>query len=127
VPSIVGKNLLEAPVQIKDFDNSASINPDILIHSVPTKYKLEINVEKLAADSILQLGFADWEEKWHDLVKEKNVTVKGGSIKDGWCILVKDQIVTLTVDEALAAELESAKGIFINGQNVLIKSVKVVE
>ena len=127
VPSIVGKNLLAAPVQIKDFDNSASINPDILIHSVPAKYKLEINVEKLAADSILQLGFADWEEKWHDFVKEKNVTVKGGSIKDGWCILVKDQIVTLTVDEALAAELESAKGIFINGQNVIIKSVKVVE
>ncbi len=127
VPSIVGKNLLEAPVQIKDFDNSASINPDILIHSVPSKYKLEISVEKLAADSILQLGFADWEEKWRDLVKEKNVTVKGGSIKDGWCIAVKDDVVTVTIDEALATELEGARGIFINGQNVIIKSVKVVE
>jgi|GEM_PF-2078953 len=127
VQSIVGKNLLKASVQIKDFDNSASINPDILIHSVPAKYKFEINVEKLAADSILQLGFADWEEKWRDLVKEKNVTVKGGSIKDGWCIAVKDDLVTVTVDENLAAELEGAKGIFINGQNVIIKSVKVVE
>lgn len=127
VPSIVGKNLLKAPVQIKDFDNSASIKPDLLIRSVPAKYKLEINVEKLAADSILQLGFSDWEEKWRDLVKEKNVTVKGGSIKDGWCIAVKDDLVTVTVDEALAAELEGAKGIFINGQNVIIKSVKVVE
>ncbi len=127
VQSIVGKNLLKAPVQIKDFDNSASIKPDLLIRSVPAKYKLEINVEKLAADSILQLGFADWEEKWHDFVKEKNVTVKGGIIKDGWCIAVKDDVVTVTVDEALAAELEGAKGIFINGQNVIIKSVKVVE
>lgn len=127
VQSIVGKNLLKSPVQIKDFDNSASIKPDLLIRSVPAKYKLEINVEKLAADSILQLGFSDWEEKWRDLVKEKNVTVKGGSIKDGWCIAVKDDLVTVTVDEALAAELEGAKGIFINGQNVIIKSVKVVE
>ena len=127
VQSIVGKNLLKAPVEIKDFDNSAHINPDILIHSAPAKYKLEITVEKLSSEPILQLGFADWEEKWRDFVKEKNVTVKGGSIKDGWCIVVKDDVVTLTVDEALAAELEGAKGIFINGQNVLIKSVKVVE
>ena len=127
VPSIVGKNLLEEPVQIKEFDNSARINPDLLIHSVPAKYKLEITVEKLSSEPILQLGFSDWEEKWRDFVKEKNVTVKGGTIKDGWCILVKDEIVTLTVDEELAAELESAKGIFINGQNIIIKTVKVVE
>jgi len=118
---------LEAPVEIKDFDNSAYINPDLLIRSVPAKYKLEITVEKLSSAPILQLGFADWEEKWRDFLKEKNVTVKGGSIKDGWCIAVKDDLVTLTVDEKLASELEGAKGIFINGQNIIIKSVKVVE
>ena len=127
VASIVGKNLLENPVEINSGDNSAYINPEVLIRSVPAKYKLEFNVKKLADESILQVSFFDTDNNWHEIVQEKNGTVKGGTVKDGWCIIVKDETVTINVDEALAAELEGAKGIFINGQNVLIKSVKVVE
>ncbi len=127
VSSIVGKNLLESPLEIKDFDKSFGLNPDLLVRSVPSKYKLELTVEKLSSESILQIGFVDAGGKWHELVTEKNVSVKGGTVKDGWCISVNDGTVTIAIDEKLAVELESAQSIGIGGKNVRIKSVKIVE
>ena len=127
VASIVGKNLLDSPLEIHDFDKSFGLNPDSLVRSVPATYKLEITVDKLASDAILQIGFMDLNQKWHEIVNEKNVTITGGSSKDGWCIAVKDETVTITVDEALAVGLESAQSIGIGGKNVRIKSIKIVE
>ena len=98
-----------------------------MVRSVPSKYKLEFTVEKLSSESILQIGFVDAGGKWHELVTEKNVSVKGGTVKDGWCISVNDGTVTITIDEKLAVELESAQSIGIGGKNVRIKSVKIVE
>lgn len=127
IPSIVGKNLLNKPVEIKKGDDSYCIDSDLLIRSVPSKYKLEFTIQKMDANTILFPGFADASGIWHDLVKEKNINLTGGSVKDGWCIAVKDEILTITVDEKLAAALESSRGIVLQGENIIIKSVKVIE
>ena len=127
VPSIVGKNLLSEPFEIKNMDKSYRIDPEILIRSVPPKYKFEFTVESTGSNAILQVGFDDEDGKWHDLVKEKNVVVKGASIKDGWCIKVTNEVFTISIDEKLAATLEASRGLNLNGQNIIIKSMKVVE
>ncbi|MBP5450950.1 MAG: cellulase family glycosylhydrolase [Treponema sp.] len=128
VPSIVGKNLLAEPVEIKNWDRSYRIDPELLVRSVPPKYKFEFTVESTGSNAILQVGFSDNNGNWHDLVKEKNVVVKGASIKDGWCVAIsKNCTFTLSIDEKLALALEASHGLNLNGQNVIIKSVKVVE
>ena len=127
VPSIVGKNLLAEPVEIKNWDVSYRIDPELLVRSVPPKYKLEFTVETKDSNALLQPGFVDEDGKWHDLVKEKNVSVKGAAIQDGWCIKVTNEVFTVSIDENLAAALEASNGIFLNGGNIIIKSVKVVE
>ena len=127
VSSIVGKNLLETPVELKNWDNSASINPETLIRSVPAKYTFELTVEKTSPEAVLQFSFENSDGNWHDIVNEKNVSIKGGTVKDGWCIAINDETLLVTIDEALAIELECAKGIFLNGQGIILKSVKVVE
>lgn len=127
VPSIVGKNLLSEPFEIKNMDKSYRIDPEHLVRSVPPKYKLEFTVETKDSNALLQPGFVDADNKWHDLVKEKNVSVKGAAIQDGWCIKVTNEVFTISIDEKLAAALEASNGIFLNGENIIIKSVKVVE
>ncbi len=49
------------------------------------------------------------------------------SIKDGWCMKVTNEVFTVSIDEKLAAALEASNGLNLNGQNIIIKSVKVVE
>ena len=127
VPSIVGKNLLAEPVEINKWDKSGHVDSELLVRSVPPKYKLEFTVETKDSNALLQPGFVDGDGKWHDLVKEKNVFVKGAAIQDGWCIKVTNEVFTISIDENLAAALEASNGIFLNGENIIIKSVKVVE
>ena len=128
VQSIVGKNLLSEPFEIKNWDASCRIDPELLVRSVPPKYKLEFTVEKTGPDSIMQIGYSDSKQVWHELVKQKNVRIQGASLKDGWCVAIsKNCTFTLSIDENLAAALEASHGIILNGQNIIIKSVKVVE
>ena len=127
VPSIVGKNLLSEPFEIKNWDVSYRIDPELLVRSVPPKYTLEFTVETKDSNALLQPGFVDEDGKWHDLVKEKNVSVKGAAIQDGWCIKVTNEVFTVSIDEKLATALEASQGIFLNGENIIIKSVKVLE
>ena len=63
-----------------------------------------------------------------DVVQQKNVKIKGGTLKDGWCIEIKKSgTVSLTIDEKLAQVFEETEEIVINGRNIIIKSVKAVE
>ena len=128
IPSIVGKNLLPEPFEIKNWDASYRIDPELLVRSVPPKYKLEFTVEKTGPDAIMQIGYSDSKQVWRELVKQKNVRIQGASLKDGWCVAIsKNCTFTLSIDENLAAALEASNGIVLNGQNIIIKSVKVVE
>ena len=114
-------------MEIKNWDVSYRIDPELLVRSVPPKYKFEFTVESTGSNAILQVGFSDNNGNWHDLVKEKNVVVKGAAIQDGSCIKVTNEVFTISIDEELAVTLEGSQGIFLNGQNIIIKSVKVVE
>ena len=127
IPSIVGKNLLKESVEIKTRETSYCIDSDVLIRSVPSKYKLEFTIETTGSNAILYPGFVDSEDNWRELVKEKNINIKGASIKDGWCIKVGDGTFTINVDEKLAPTLEASHGLILSGENIIIKSVKVVE
>ena len=128
IESIVGKNLISEPVVEKDFDDGFGIDSSLLVRSTPPKYKLEIEVETTGPDSIMQIGYNDPDLKWCDLVQQKNVKIKGGTLKDGWCIEIKKSgTVSLTIDEKLAQVLEETGEIVINGRNIIVKSVKVVE
>ena len=128
IPSIVGKNLLPEPVEIKNWDRSYRIDQELLVRSVPPKYKLEFTVEKTGPDAIMQIGYSDSKQVWREVVQQKNVRIQGASLKDGWCVAIsKNCTFTLSIDENLAAALEASHGIILNGQNIIIKSVKVVE
>ena len=64
---------------------------------------------------------------WHEIPPIKNVKIKGGTLKDGWCIAIKDNVVELSIDSALAKDLAESENLVLNGQQIIIKSVKVVE
>ena len=124
VASIVGKNLLDKPVEMKKWDNVYKINPSILVRSVPSSYKLEFIIEKTGPKPILQVGFDD-SGKWVDLSARNDVKVTG-AVKGG-NFEVKSETVVISVNEKLAADLEASRNIILNGENIIIKSVKVVE
>ncbi|MBR6153113.1 MAG: glycoside hydrolase family 5 protein [Treponema sp.] len=127
IESIVGKNLLKKPHELKDWKNDYSIDSGLLVRSVPAKYKFEFQVEKTGSKPTMQLAFNDMYLKWHEIAPMKNVRIQGGTLQDGWCIAVKSDTLTVSIDEKLAQELESGEGVYINGTDLIIKSIKVVE
>ena len=132
VESIVGKNLLQEPVVRTgkvNWDNNYKIRSDTFYLSTPAKYKIEFEIEKTGADSFLRFAYNDINDNWHDTYNTnilKNMKVKGGVIADGQ-IKVQSGTVILNIDEKLADELANGKTVEINGQNIIIKSMKVVE
>ena len=126
IESIVGKNLLSEPREIKDWNNGTTIHPDFFARSVPAQYKLEFQIEKTGSKPILQVGFTGSRDgSWNDLATRSDVKVTG-AVK-GNNFEVKSETVTLTVSEKLSSLIESSNGLFLNGQQIIIKSVKVVE
>lgn len=125
VESIVGKNLLSETHELKDWNNGFSINPNTFVRSVPAKYKLEFLVEKTGTAPILQIGYTDRAGLWNDVATRSDVkatgAVKGNNFE------VKAETVTITISEKLAVAIEDSNGLFINGQDIAIKSMKVVE
>ena len=125
VESIVGKNLLKEPVTLKDW-NPYIINGNIFVRSTPAKYKIEFQIEKNGSRPILSFSFNNINWQFQEVVKKQNVRVTGGT-KEGNNIIVKSDVVTISIDEELSKEIESANDVGINGQGIIIKSMKVVE
>ena len=125
VESIVGKNLLSEPFNPNNWKAWYEINPNILVRSVPANYKLEIQIEKTGSKPILQVSFHDFKNKSTDISTRNDVKVTG-AVK-GFCFEVKSETVTITVNDKLAAEFEDAENLYFGGQDIIIKSVKVVE
>ena len=125
VESIVGKNLLSEPFNPNNWKAWYEINPNILVRSVPAKYKLEIQIEKTGSKPILQVSFHDFKNKSIDISTRNDVKVTG-AVK-GFCFEVKSETVTITVNDKLAAEFEDAENLYFGGQDIIIKSIKVVE
>ena len=118
-PSIVGKNLLKEPVEKKNWGDGYEIKGEVFVRSTPAKYKIEFQIEKTGSDPRFEFGY--WNGSYNKVTKG----VKGGVV-DGGSIAVKSDIVTISVDEKLAKELESAEDVLLTGQNIIIKSMKVV-
>ncbi len=91
----------------------------MFVRSTPAKYKIEFQIEKTGSNPRFEFGY--WNGSYVKVAKG----VKGGVV-DGSNIAVKAGIVTINVDEKLAKELESAGDVFLNGQDIIIKSMKVV-
>ena len=101
---------------------------DFMARSTPSEYKFEFQIETTGPDAVLQVSYNDLKLVWRELVQQENVTIQGGTLKDGWCIAISESgTVTLSIDEKLALDLECAEAIYINGCNIIIKSMKVVE
>ena len=125
IESIVGKNLLEEPLDPDNWTNFAEISPDILYRSVPEKYKLELQIETTGSKPILQISFHDTMMNYNDISTRDDVTATG-AVKDG-NFHVSSETVTITISEDLAVEFANAAMIYLGGQDIIIKSVKVVE
>ena len=123
VESIVGKNLLNEPVEIKNWEGNCKIRSNVLARSTPAKYKLVLDIEKTGSDPRLSFGYNDSRFNWHAV---KNVRVKGG-VWDGSTIKVKSDTIEIPVDENLAKQLEYTFGIYFNGKDIILKSIKVME
>ena len=127
VESIVGKNLLEAPVEIRGEDGGAGIKGDVFVRSRPENYKLEFEVEKLSSKATIYLAYNDYKGNWNEVMtKSKVKLLKGGSL-DGAMIKVKDNTVVVSIDNATSCEFETGGELYILGEDIIIKSVKVVE
>ncbi|MBP5358571.1 MAG: glycoside hydrolase family 5 protein [Treponema sp.] len=126
IESIVGKNLLEAPVEIRS-EGGAGIKGDVFVRSRPENYKLEFEVEKLSSKATIYLAYNDYKGNWNEVMtKSKVKLLKGGSL-DGAMIKVKDNTVVVSIDNATSCEFETGGELYILGEDIIIKSVKVVE
>ncbi|MBO7122964.1 MAG: glycoside hydrolase family 5 protein [Treponema sp.] len=133
VESLAGKNLLQEPVVRTgkvNWDNNYKIRSDAFYLSTPPKYKIEFEIEKTGADPFLRFAYIDINYNWHDTYNTnmlKIMKVKGGVVAADGLIKVQSNTVILSIDENLATEFANGHAVFLNGQNIIIKSMKVVE
>ncbi len=133
VESIVGKNLLPEPVVRTgnvNWDNNYKILSETFYRSTPAKYKIELEIEKTGADPFLRFAYIDWNYNWHDGGNTpllKKMRIKGGILQPWGSIKVQSKKLILSIDEDLAKELANGEAVYLNGQDIIIKSMKVVE
>ena len=128
IESIVGKELLTEPVVMKQWGDSFSFSPEILIRSTPAKYKFVCEIETTGPDPELEFAYVNSAGDWcngSNTAYLQNLKVKGGIVQGD--IKVKSKTIEITINEKLAVELESTNDIFFQGQNIILKSVKVME
>ena len=128
IESIVGKNLLNESYKQKTW-NAYQILSTTFYGSTPEKYKLVIELEKTGSEPILELAYEDLYLNWHNgtnTASLKNLKVKGGTLLNG-PIKVKDNIVEISINEKLARELANCENVYISGNDIILKSVKVME
>ena len=127
VESIVGKNLLKTPLELKNWEGGYKLTSNVLALATPAKYKLVFEFERKGSDPRFNIGYNDSRVNWHEVVPLlKKSEIKGGVI-EGTTIKVKAKSVEISVDEELARQLEYTIGIYPNGKDIIIKSIKVVE
>ena len=127
IESIVGKELLQGPYEIKSW-NAYRMKSSTFYDSTPAKYKLVIELEKTGSDPKLELAYIDFNGVWHNSANTpllQSLKVKGGAYDGN--VLVNSDTVEITINEKLAKVLPNCDSVYLNGQNIILKSVKVVE
>ena len=125
IESIVGKNLLTEPRELKEWKTGFSIDNEVFVRSVPSKYKFEFEIEKTGSTPVLMFGFHDRDWNFNDFSARSDVKVTG-AVK-GKNFEIKSGTVIITISEKLAALIEDSNEVFLDGQDIIIKSIKVVE
>ena len=106
---------------------AAALNGNLFISSRPENYKLEFEVEKLSSKARIHLAYNDYKGSWNDVMARPKVRLlKGGSL-DNVMIMVKDDTVVVSIDNDTSCEFETGGELYILGEDIIIKSVKVVE
>ena len=90
------------------------------------KYKLEFEIESLSSKARLYLAYFDINSNWAELMTRKNVKLEKGGTLDNAMIMVKDNVVVVSVDKDTKLEYETS-GLQVQGEDIIIKSVKVIE
>ena len=126
VESIVGKNLLNEPFEFRGSWGDIEIKGQTFIRSTPEKYKLEFEIEGLSSKAILYLGYTDINNVWTELMTRKNVKLEKGGTLDYAMIMVKDNTVVVSIDKDTKLEYETSS-LWVQGEDIIIKSVKVIE
>lgn len=124
IESVVGKNILDGEWEMRSWENECIINPDVLVNSTPKNYLLEFEFEFIGHKPVFRFGYFDQEMNQFDGVALKNMTANGGIITRD-IITIKSEIVTLTISEVVAKKLTESSYIHIEGQEIIVKSVKV--
>ncbi len=124
--SIIGKNLLKEPIAgTGNWYDNYKIRSDTFYRSTPAKYKIEFKIERTGSNPLLRLAYVDLRGKFHNTNTLKNLKVKGGLLE--FDIKVQSDTVILSIDEKLAKEFVDGEALFLNGNDIIIKSMKVVE
>ena len=87
-----------------------------------------VELEKTGPEPIVELDYDDFDLNWHNAANTallRNLKVKGGTFDGN--IKVKDNTVEITINEKLAKELANCENVYINGKDILLKSVMVME
>ena len=127
IESIVGKELLEEPVEIKSWE-AYRMKSSLFYKSTPEKYKFVIELERTGSDPRLELAYIDFNGVWHNSANTtllQNLKVKGGNYDGN--VQINSNTIEITISEKLAKVLPSCDSVYFNGQNIILKSVKVVE
>ena len=126
IESIVGKNILKNPVEIKDW-KAYKLPDSIFMRSVPAKYKIELEIEKAGSEPNFQLGCIDYLGKWKSFIADPGLKVTGGTKNGGDCVNVKSDKIILSIDEKVAQEIQESGELYLSGKDIIVKSMKVVE
>lgn len=124
IESVIGKNILDKEYEMKSWENECIINPDVLVRSTPKSYELEFELEFVGHRPILRFGYFDQNMKQFDGTGLKNITAEGGQVSRD-IVIVKSETVTLAISEGIAKRLIASRYMHIEGQDILVKSVKV--
>ena len=127
VESIVGKNLLKAPVEIRGTEGGVTLDGNRFVRSRPENYKLEFEVETISTKARIHLAYHDYKGNWVDLMGRENVSLlQGGTLDDGM-IMVTGTPVVVSIDNDTSCEFETGGSLYVLGEDIIIKSIKVVE
>ena len=124
IESVIGKNILDKEYEMRSWENECIINPDVLVRSSPKNFLLEFELEFIGHRPVFRFGYLDQNMNQFDGIALKNMTATGGQVSKD-IVIVKSETVSLSINESVARKLIDSRYLHIEGQDIIVKSVKV--
>lgn len=125
IESVIGKNILDKEYEMRSWENECIINPDVLVRSTPKNFQLEFELEFVGHRPVFRFGYFDQDMNQFDGIALKNMTAKGGQLSKD-IVIVKSETVVLTISEVVAKKLIDSRYMHVEGQDIILKSIKVL-